>query len=220
VCRRNRGKRREIDKSNYGYVAMTYLRYDERELIRKLDQLYPAAKVAFAAACAQRQLPCYIIFSNQTGRGDSDTLSAILERVWLDALGSKMSDEEALLELDRCMALIPEEDEEPWVIEQVYAGDAASAVAYALRTRNTGASQEAAYAARVAYEALDHHVINRLGVDGDDRVLKHALVQAELARQHRDLDELRKHAGATAEMIAHIRDRARVEAAVFFGPVS
>jgi len=199
---------------------MSYIRYDEREIIRKLDQLDPVAKVSFAAACAERQIPGYIVFSNQTGRGDPDALIAILERVWRDALGRKMTDDEVLLELDRCMALIPKEDEAPWVNEQAYAEDAALAVAYALRARSRGESQEAAYAARVAYEALDHHVINRLGVDDDEGVLMHPVVQAELIRQHRDLDELRVDDAGLTEAVSRLRDRARAEAAIFFGPVS
>jgi uncharacterized protein YjaG (DUF416 family) len=199
---------------------MSYVRYDEQEIIRKLDQLHTRAKVAFAAACAERQVPGYVAFSRQTGRGEPHALIDILERVWRDVLGDKMLDDEIQRQLARCMALIPQEDEGPWVNEQAYAEDAASAVVYALRARTTGESQEAAYAARVAYEALDHHVINRLGVEDDDHVLAHPVVQAELAHQHRDLDEL---LGASADLTAlliRLRDRASTEAATFFGPIS
>lgn len=198
---------------------MSYFRYNEREIIHKLDRLNPWAKVTFAAACAERQIPGYVAFSRQTGSGDPGLLITILERVWQDALGRKMSNEELLLELDRCMTLIPREDEGPWVNEQAYAEDAASAVAYALRTRNTGDSHEAAYAARVAYEALDHYVINKLGVSDGERVLTHPAMQAELARQHRDLDELIGASGDKTELVARLRDRARAEAVIFFGPV-
>lgn len=199
---------------------MSYIRYDEGEIIHKLDQLEPRAKVAFAAACAERQIPGYIVFSQQTGRGDPHSLIDILERVWRDGLGDKMSEDEVQRELDRCMALIPQENEGPWVNEQAYAEDAASAVAYALRARSTGESQEAAYAARVAYEALDHHVINRLGIEDDGHVLAHPVVQAELARQHRDLDELLGANADLADLLARLRDRASAEAAIFFAPVS
>jgi uncharacterized protein YjaG (DUF416 family) len=200
---------------------MSYLRYDEREIIRKLDQLDPTAKVSFAAACAQRQMPNYLAFSEKTGQGEPHTLITILECAWWDALGrKKMSDDEVRVNLDRCMALIPKEDEVPWVDEQPYAEDAASAVVYVLRARNTGESQDAAYAARVAYEALDHHVINRLGVDDEDRAFMHPVVQAELTRQQRDLDDLRGCDGRIAEVIARLQDRAKAEATTFFGPVS
>ena len=205
---------------------MTYVRYDEQLLIRKLDQLDPRSKAAFAAACAERQMPGYIVFSEQTRRGDPATLISILERVWRDLGGDQMPDDEIHRELDRCMELIPQEDEGSWVPEQAYAEDAASAVAYALRARSTGESQEAAYAARVAYEALDYFVSNRDNIDRnipgeEQRVLSAPLVQAEIERQRRDLDEL---LGAQLQdvtsAISRVRDRAKAEAAEFFGPVS
>jgi uncharacterized protein YjaG (DUF416 family) len=199
---------------------MSCIRYDEREIIRKLDRLDPRAKVAFAAACAERQIPGYMAFSQQTGRGDPYALIDILEHVWRDGRGDPMSADADQIELLRCMALIPRDDEGPWINEQAYAEDAASAVAYALRARNTGMSQEAAYAARVAYEALDHHVINRLGIEDDGHVSEHPVVQAELARQHRDLDELLGADAALAQTVVRLRARARTEAAIFFGPVS
>jgi uncharacterized protein YjaG (DUF416 family) len=197
---------------------MSYVRYDEQEVIRKLDELDPSAKTAFAAACAERQMPGYIAFSNQTGRGDPDALIAILEDIWQDVLGNKMPEDELQKNLNRCLTLIPHEDEVPWLNEQAYAEDAASAVAYALRTRSTGDSHEAAYAARTAYEALDHHTINRLGIEDNERVLEHPVVQAELERQHRDLDELLRPDVGLIELFARLRSRASAEAMIFFGP--
>lgn len=99
-------------------------------------------------------------------------------------------------------------------------------VAYALRARLSGDAQEVAWSARVAYEALDHFVINRENVDTnipgeEQRVLSHPLVQAEFARQRRDLDELLCTPPHQVKLtINRVRDRARVEAAEFFGPVS
>lgn len=196
---------------------MSYLRYDEIEIIRKLDLLDPKAKLAFAAACAARQIPGYVMFSRETGRGDSYALISVLERVWRDVLGEQMLDHEVQRELEQVMALIPQEDDGPWVNEQAYAEDAASAVAYALRTRITGASREAAFAARVAYEALDHHIMNRLGVENDEHVLRHPVLQAELSRQHRDLDELLGSNLNRTALFTRLRDRANTESASFFG---
>jgi hypothetical protein len=99
-------------------------------------------------------------------------------------------------------------------------------VAYALRCRQNGQSQEAAWAARRAYEALDHFVINREKIDvnkpgAEARVLGHAAVQTELARQRRDLDELLGgDAKAVQQAAARLRDRAQKESALFFGAVS
>jgi hypothetical protein len=53
------------------------------------------------------------------------------------------------------------------------------------------------------------------------RVLAHPIVQAELARQRRDIDELDSApAQDLGAVVARLRDRAKVEAASFFGAVS
>ena len=93
------------------------------------------------------------------------------------------------------MGLIPREGEGKWVSEQAAAEDAAAALTYALRCRGTGAAEEAAWAARRGYEAIDHYVINLeakpvKGDPSEEQVLAHPLIQQELARQKRDIDEL------------------------------
>jgi hypothetical protein len=119
--------------------------------------------------------------------------------------------------------LIPQEDDSPWVMEQASAEDAGAAVAYAMRCRQSGQAQDAAWSARRAYEALDHYVINRENIDtnkpgAEERVLGHPVVQAELARQRRDLDEVLDLSDVDVRRIAaRIRDRAVAEGAVFFG---
>jgi hypothetical protein len=116
------------------------------------------------------------------------------------------------------MSLIPGENDQPWIEEQAYAEDAASAVAYALRALESGEPQEAAWAARRAYEAVDHHVMSRLGIKGESHVLGHPLVQAELSRQQRDLSELREAREPAVEVFVRLRERARADASLFFGP--
>jgi hypothetical protein len=69
---------------------------------------------------------------------------------------------------------------------------------------------------------LDHFVINHEGIDtnqpgSEERVLSHPLVQAELSRQRRDLEEL---LGAseedTLDLVVRIRDRAKTESKLIF----
>jgi hypothetical protein len=95
---------------------------------------------------------------------------------------------------------------------------------YAYRCRQNEEAQEAAWAARHAYEAIDNWVINREDIDisergAEQRVLSHPLVQAELARQRRDLEELLgvRDEGAVADALVRLRDRAKAEASIVFG---
>lgn len=202
---------------------MSLIHYNEQELVRRLEQLSPKLRVVFAAACAERLLPTYFSFSERTGNGDPSRLAMILERLWVDLQGNPMSTEEMRANLDVCMSLIPQEGEDLWVDEQAYAEDAAVALAYALRCRQSGESQEAAWAARRAYEAVDYYVINRVGIDanqpgGEEQVLSHDIVRAELARQHRDIEDLLYAVSnaKTKDVVSLLWSRARIDAIRFF----
>ncbi|XXY44276.1 DUF416 family protein [Sorangium sp. So ce269] len=205
---------------------MNILKFDEAQLIKDIERLAPRHRVAFAAACAERLRPAYLTFSARTGRGNPRQYEAILDLLWSDLDKQRMTDAEVSAHMEICMALIPQEDDGPWINEQASAEDAGAALAYALQCRQSGQSQEAAWAARCAYEALDHYVITDEGLDmnipgTETRVLSHPLVQAEFDRQRRDIRELsdaKEH--EFAETIHRIRERARTEAATFFGPIS
>jgi uncharacterized protein YjaG (DUF416 family) len=201
---------------------MAILRFDEEELVRRLQLLSPAFRVAFAAACAERQLPAYLVFYAAAKRGDPHALAEILSRLWDDLTSNPMPHSEVEGALEVCMSLIPREDEGLWINEQAYAEDAAAAVAYALRTRLTENAQESAWAARRAYEAVDHFVIDQLGLspktpEEEEQVASHPLVQTELIRQDRDLKHLESARGAISVgfLASAVRARAQQEARTF-----
>jgi uncharacterized protein YjaG (DUF416 family) len=195
---------------------MAFRGFNEMELAERIEELPRPVRAAFAAACAERMLPAYHRFSARSNRGDPRILEQILTRLWTDLSGEPMSEAETEAQIDACMELIPREDDGPWVAEQAAAEDAVAALAYALRCRRSGLAKEAAWAARCAYEALDDYVINHENVDtnisgAEAKVLAHPLVQAELTRQQRDLEEL--HRGAIT--IDRLRERSKAEAVEF-----
>jgi uncharacterized protein YjaG (DUF416 family) len=191
------------------------LQFDEVSLVKKLARLASDKQAAFAAACAERMRLGYQSFSATTGRGSLSELDRILERLWNDLQGSPMAPSELRKEIAAALDLVPREDDGAWVTEQAAADDAASGLVYALRCRSTGSPQEAAWAARRAYEALDHWVTNseKIGDPVDEKkVISHPLIQAELARQQSDLEELEKNNSS----FALLRRRAIENASVFF----
>ena len=196
------------------------MRYDEAAVVRTLARVSLKRRVAFAASCAERLFPAYAEFCCRAARGDRAALADVLQQVWQHLLDDKMSVDQVRLALSRCMALIPGEKDAPWVDEQAYADDAASAIAYTLRALESGDPQEPAWAARRAYDAADHHVIHRLGIEGESQALAHPIVQRELSRQHRDLDELLDAREESRGLFVRFRDRARTEASTFFAPES
>jgi uncharacterized protein YjaG (DUF416 family) len=203
---------------------MQHLLYDEAANVRRLAQLPAPLRVAFALLSGMRILPRYRCFHAATGRGDPASLEAIAERLWGDVLGDRMSNDEIKSTADSCLALVPSEEDGWDEATQPFAEDAAAAVAYAVRSRLTGEPQEGAWAARRAYETVERYVVATTGLSLDDpedelTVLSHPLVQAELARQQRDLEDLTALSAeaSTHSALRHLRDRSQQEAAAFLG---
>jgi uncharacterized protein YjaG (DUF416 family) len=196
---------------------MVILRLDEKSLKTELNRIAVPLRVVFAAAVAERLLPAYVTFSHKTGRGNPHLLTEILERLWRDIDGIKMGPEELQQNIDLSMELIPQDDEEPWIPDQAWAEDAAVAVVFALSCRQTGASQEAAWAARRAWDALDDFVTSQEANDPstdvpEEQIISNPLIQAEFMRQQRDLREL-VAAGRQDQstLVQKIRQRAKAE---------
>ena len=189
--------------------------FDETTVEARIEQLATTSRTAFAAACAERMALAYEKYSNRTGLGDPRLFKELLMRLWTDLGGERMSDAEIDANIERAEELVPPEDSS-WVPEYPAADDAAAGLAYSFECRRNESAKEAVWAARRAYEALDDYVITNENIDtaapgAESEVLSHRLVQAELARQSRDLDELRE--GRIT--INQLRDRAKAEATEF-----
>ena len=85
----------------------TQLHYDEPDLVARLARLPSKLRVAFAALCAERQLPNYIQFWERSGLGNPNVLKEALESIWEDVRGRPLTRAELETLLERCMALIP-----------------------------------------------------------------------------------------------------------------
>lgn len=200
-------------------VTGATLRYDEPALVERLTRLAPRARAVFAAACAERMLPAYRWVQRRTGRGDPDRLSEALSALWRDLEEGGV---DLKAHLDEAHALVPEEDED-WIDECTYAEHAAAAVAYAIRAQLTEDPQEAAWAARQVYEALDFRVTTRDDIDlnapgAEQRIVGDPLIQQELTRQQRDLEALSRRADEPTAVAALIRQQAEQAAPEVFDP--
>ena len=157
--------------------TMGYI-FDENRIKGSLTKLPIKLRILFAVTCAER------------------LLRRILDKLWMGLLGvQEYSDQIIAADLQHCMLLVPKESDGEWSNEQAWAEDAVACLAYSLRTRISGDAQEAAWAARRVYEAVDSYVINvsanNFKLPNDEvRVRDHPLVQVELGRQERDISEL------------------------------
>jgi hypothetical protein len=194
-------------------------KFENVGLTDNLKKLGPNRRAAFAAACAQRILPGYGRFAADRPPRGRETLEGALAALWEDLMGSSMSDEDLRSKKEACEAELPgEEGEGEW---GPLAEDAVAAVVYALECREQGSSESAALSARRAYEAVDYLVtydeVGRV-VKSDEAALADPVVQAELARQARDLEELGRESGEEeTDLFGRIRERAIADAASVFG---
>lgn len=165
--------------------------FDENALVNDLAVLSARAQVAFATAAATRQIANYERFARELGIKTEHRPREIVTHLWSDLSAMTVDSFAWSARLEEVMSLLPEEDED-WVIWHALADDALSSLAYSIRCLLKPDAQEAAWAARRAYEATDQAAIRILavqpGLPGTEvKILSHDCVQRELARQKNDL---------------------------------
>lgn len=167
--------------------------FDEDNTSQMLSRLPPEMRAAFAAACAERLLPCWRAFARKrlgVSEGTTDVEHALGE-LWT-ALESPGMPARKFDELTaQVLASVPDEDQ-AWSAGEPYAEDAAASVAYALQAVSDSSPDSAKYAARRVYEVLANYLENALeGTRGRaSENVTDAVIAKELARQQRDLSDL------------------------------
>lgn len=92
--------------------------------------------------------------------------------------------------------MIPDEDDEGWTADRAYAGNAAAAAAYALRSWLTNDPQEAAWAARQLFDAADLAYFQAnpggsfVAEEQDRAYVESPVVQSAISAIQRDLEAI------------------------------
>jgi len=200
-------------------------KFDDQQLANDLAVLSDTSRAAFAAACAQRLMPCWIAYTNanQDSCESSSVVTEGLDKLWSVIEVDDYGQTELCILLDEISKRIPSEDE-AWDIGVPYAEDAASIVAYAIQAKLENSCIAAMYCAKRAYEVADNFAINSTndracGKLDEKKIANSAVVQNELRRQQRDIRKLRKleKRGAGAhEIVSSMRNAAVAESSSFF----
>lgn len=185
---------------------MQEIGFCESALKEYLDQLPKQAKMAFAVACAQRIFPYYEKYAIALGPTQMDikVFAEAFSYVLNNLISNDVDASTLQALLNRCMRVLPSE-EDAWENGLPYAEDATAVIIYCIRLLLTGDTQEAVWAAKRIYEAVDSFVINAYqvdvnNVDGEKFILNHPIVRNELTRQVRDLEELANAKGSLQEL--------------------
>jgi len=200
------------------------LTFESEQLIEQIRPLPRQLRVAFAVACAQRQIPNYLHKFSVDPIGDANTVVKILRNLWKGAERNIFALERLRRDLEICEELVTYYEHARREGNE-YPEDAVSSLAYALDTVFSHGAQEAMWAASRARDALFAYITERFDLDagtqhGRSLINSFSIMQAELARQQADLTELHaavKHPGSEAAVINKIKRRAERDAASFFG---
>ncbi len=170
--------------------------YDENRLKQELATLPPRLRLAFATAAATRQLPCYTRFAPPRLLQAQLDPEALLTALWKKIRAGELAPESWQATLDKLMTVL-EKDTRDWRPFDFLAEDALVTVAYAIRCLLDPDPQEAAWAARVVYEAADQAAIRLRGEvpstsAAEAQILAHPFVQRTLALLDEDLASLKR----------------------------
>jgi uncharacterized protein YjaG (DUF416 family) len=170
--------------------------FDTNQLALKLRELSPSSRTAFALAAATRLLPCFERYEAKEGKRNNEAPRRLVNRLWAHLEGDSIDAFVLDQYLNEITDIIPEEVDFA-SLDHALADDAASAVAYAIRSALTADSQESMWAAQRAYEAADQIAIRLLKAEigtpeAETQIQSHPIVQRELVRQASDLDLLRR----------------------------
>jgi len=195
------------------------LAFDEAWLVEQLERLPRRGRVAFALACAERLYGPYGPYADRVWYGESGELSAVLERLWRECEAAEVATDWVESSAERLTRLIPHDDDVQWSVPgHTELNEFSTALYYALESYRLGDSEMPAHAAEHAYGVRWSTVANRHDIDlnapgGVQAVARDSLVQAELARQRRDLEDLLRGPDSP-ELVRRLRGRAKDEAAL------
>lgn len=191
---------------------MKAIRFDEAALRTALSKMHDRAVQAFASAVASRLLQLYVKLASSTEI--AETLIQSEDLLWTCIMSR---DRQIVIEEDRLLGLIPDEDDTPSFPDAVLANTAA-AIVYTSKSLRDDTVENAIRTARCAYDTAVRSPAPTVNEDpytyGPEKIIfDHAGVQTELALQADDLVRLKADSELALEQA--IKDlRAR------YGPTS
>jgi hypothetical protein len=199
-------------KRGYNFAVSTLHRFDETQLSDDLSKLQSKGRMAFATAVACRPLGTCERFAGPLGLVSAGRPREIAMQLWSALQGDSSERTTWVAALEEVMNLLPPAPETasfaPGMVD-----DGLSSLVYAIRCLLTPEADEAAWAARCAYESIGRAALQALRVpagtpEAEAQVLAHPWVQRELERQRRDLAALLADRGAVAIRVLQQRSSA------------
>lgn len=196
---------------------MIEIRFDEKSLLTRLEPLSDRQRLLFGTACAERLFGNYVRFAREVEWGNDVALRRALDAAWKTCSGSAPDGPTLARLLVECEAAAPESEEFDSLFT-ASAQDAVFATCSLLDFIGAQSIEKIVASARYPTDSIDLYVQELEGMSAhdptrEDKILRHPLMQQELWRQRRDLDEARKVLPDDAQQIEGFKRRAQSEGA-------
>lgn len=138
------------------------LEYDEEHIGARLTAMSRAQRALFACANAERLMPAYRWYCEQTGCSDVEAVRLALDAAWSAAgSGSPMPAADITHLREDVEARVPDADDDLAPPGGAVAQNAVACVAYSLQASESDEARPAVWSARQLYEAADSVVQQR-----------------------------------------------------------
>ena len=168
--------------------------FDEESLLAKVRPLGVKQRAAFLLSIAERMKGNYLAFKKEHKAGDLKALEDALASGWRFVAGGEVHEKAIESGIERCEGAAPDTEE----FDSIYVSpalDAASCCGLLLELVRDNDPELVVDGASLARDTIDRYVTEKDDLDPSDarfeeRILEHALMQAELKRQREDADAL------------------------------
>lgn len=183
--------------------------FNANALKKRLLSLDSKKRLLFGALCCERLIRNYIPFHEQASWGDVNILEVSLESMWSFLSGNSLDTSKVKKLLDDCIQITPDSDEFEHPLLSV-AQDACFAICNLLDYVLTGDTDNILHIATYATDSVDFyiHFVEKVDISNPDRekiILKHPLMQRELAQQENSLRAIENSESSDSELAIHLR---------------
>lgn len=183
------------------------------QILKRIDTelltLNSAQSAIFSAACAERLLPNYAVFSRAVKWGDPSQIRTLLDYVWDVVENKRLEHETVKAAIERCAELTPNTADFNYQFT-AQALDATSCLYYALDALLGHNGNNALESAKSARFTVEHYLMSQAMFQGDEGevetiVYQNGLWIKELKAQEYVSDSLRRYAEPSRNLIEEIR---------------
>ncbi len=171
------------------------LTFDRPSLNEALTSASSLGRVAFALGCAERLCSAAeLALEEDRDAGIAAPLRDALNYLWSCLSDGRFDAQRIASHRDECEQIL-ETTSASEQTSTAFWDQVALAVVHTLECASSGSVDHASAAAMAVYDAVDGHVIERLGIfalskDDEVRIRQHPAIQAEISRQRADLQAL------------------------------